>query len=246
MRLDKYLSDMNLDSRSNLKKAIRKGSVTVDGQMVRDPAMAVPDGAEVTYCGRPVRHETFQYYMLNKPAGVLSATSDRRQKTVLDLLPGERRTDLFPVGRLDKDTTGLLLITNDGDMAHRLLAPKSHVDKVYEALILGRVGSREIEAFRSGLVVDETFTAAPAGLQVLSHPEDPEEEGRDLSLVRITIHEGKFHQIKRMFLAVGMEVLTLKRLSMGSLLLDPDLSEGECRRLTQEELDALENLIMKN
>ncbi|MDD6667200.1 MAG: pseudouridine synthase [Lachnospiraceae bacterium] len=244
MRLDKFLSDMNLDSRSNLKKAIRKGNVTVDGQMVRDPGMAVLDGAKVAYYGKLVRYEAFQYYMLNKPAGVLSATSDRHQKTVMDLLPGERRTDLFPVGRLDKDTTGLLLITNDGDMAHRLLAPKSHVDKVYEALILGRVGSREIEAFQGGLIVDETFTAAPAGLEVISHPLSVDQTDR--TLVRITIHEGKFHQIKRMFETVGMEVLTLKRLSMGSLILDPELPEGECRRLTEEELDTLENLIMKN
>ena len=234
MRLDKLLSDMNLDSRSNLKKAIRKGNVTVNQSPVRDPAAPVSKEDRVTYFGRPVIYEEFQYFMLNKPAGVLSARSDKRQKTVLDLLPEDRRTDLFPVGRLDKDTTGLLLITNDGDMAHRLLAPKSHVDKVYEALVLGRVGSTEVEAFREGLALDGDFTAAPAGLSVLSV------EG-DQSLVRITIHEGKFHQIKRMFEAVSMEVLTLKRLQMGSLVLDPKLSEGESRRLDREEVFGLEN-----
>ena len=234
MRLDKLLSDMNLDSRSNLKKAIRKGNVTVNQSPVRDPAAPVSKEDRVTYFGKPVIYEEFQYFMLNKPAGVLSARSDKRQKTVLDLLPENRRTDLFPVGRLDKDTTGLLLITNDGDMAHRLLAPKSHVDKVYEALVLGRVGSKEVEAFREGLVLDGDFIAAPAGLSVLSV------EG-DQSLVRITIHEGKFHQIKRMFEAVGMEVLTLKRLQMGSLVLDPKLSEGEARRLDREEVFGLEN-----
>lgn len=234
MRLDKLLSDMNLDSRSNLKKAIRKGNVTVNQSPVRDPAAPVSREDRVTYFGKPVIYEEFQYFMLNKPAGVLSATSDKRQKTVLDLLPEDRRTDLFPVGRLDKDTTGLLLITNDGDMAHRLLAPKSHVDKVYEALVLGRVGSKEVEAFREGLVLDGDFTAASAGLSVLSV------EGNQ-SLVRITIHEGKFHQIKRMFEAVSMEVLTLKRLQMGSLVLDPKLSEGEARRLDREEVFGLEN-----
>ena len=234
MRLDKLLSDMNLDSRSNLKKAIRKGNVTVNQSPVRDPAAPVSKEDRVTYFGKPVIYEEFQYFMLNKPAGVLSARSDKRQKTVLDLLPENRRTDLFPVGRLDKDTTGLLLITNDGDMAHRLLAPKSHVDKVYEALVLGRVGSKEVEAFREGLVLDGDFIAAPAGLSVLSV------EG-DQSLVRITIHEGKFHQIKRMFEAVSMEVLTLKRLQMGSLVLDPKLSEGEARRLDREEVFGLEN-----
>lgn len=238
MRLDKLLSDMNLDSRSNLKKAIRKGNVTVNQSPVRDPAAPVSKEDRVTYFGRPVIYEEFQYFMLNKPAGVLSARSDKRQKTVLNLLPEDRRTDLFPVGRLDKDTTGLLLITNDGDMAHRLLAPKSHVDKVYEALVLGRVGSKEVEAFREGLVLDGDFTAAPAGLSVLSV------EG-DQSLVRITIHEGKFHQIKRMFEAVSMEVLTLKRLQMGSLVLDPKLSEGEARRLNREEVFGLENDIRR-
>ena len=166
---------------------------------------------------------------MNKPAGVISATEDTRDRTVLDLLEGQQRKDLFPVGRLDRDTEGLLLITNDGELAHRLLSPRNHVDKVYFARLDAPVGETECRLFAEGLKVDETLTAMPAALEIL-------EPGNE---VKVTIREGKFHQIKRMFAAVGREVLYLKRLSMGPLALDGSLPPGAYRRLTEEEESAI-------
>jgi 16S rRNA pseudouridine516 synthase len=230
MRLDKYLSDMGLGTRSVLKQAIRKGNVTVNGVCVRDPGCAVSQNDSVIYCGRPVRYETFVYYMMNKPAGVITATQDRKQKTVLDLIGETTRKDLFPVGRLDRDTEGLLLITNDGGLAHRLLSPSRHVDKVYRALIAGIVTEEDVRLFAQGLEIDEGFTAMPAGLQILSRCMEKNE-----SEIEVTIREGKYHQVKRTFLAVGKEVRTLKRLSMGPLVLDPALAPGAYRRLTEAE-----------
>ena len=191
----------------------------------------LPETAAVTYDGHPVLYEKNVYYMLNKPAGVISASEDPRQKTVIDLIDGQHRQDLYPVGRLDKDTEGLLLITNDGELTHRLLSPKKHVDKVYYARIKGRVTEADVTAFRQGLQVDAELKALPAELKILSSGEDSE--------VEVTIREGKFHQIKRMFQAVGKEVAYLKRLSMGSLRLDPELDLGQYRRLTDEELEGL-------
>ncbi len=231
MRLDKYLADMGVDKRSELKKGIRGGRAAIDGRVIRDPGYAVPETAAVTYDGHPVLYEKNVYYMLNKPAGVISASEDPRQKTVIDLIDGQHRQDLYPVGRLDKDTEGLLLITNDGDLTHRLLSPKKHVDKVYYARIKGRVTEEDVTAFRQGLQVDAELKALPAELKILSSGEDSE--------VEVTIREGKFHQIKRMFQAVGKEVTYLKRLSMGSLRLDPELGLGQCRKLTDEELAGL-------
>ena len=231
MRLDKYLADMGVDKRSELKKGIRGGRAAVDGRVIRDPGYAVPEKAAVTYDGHPVLYEKNVYYMLNKPAGVISASEDPRQKTVIDLIDGQHRQDLYPVGRLDKDTEGLLLITNDGDLTHRLLSPKKHVDKVYYARIKGRVTEEDVTAFRQGLQVDAELKALPAELKILSSGEDSE--------VEVTIREGKFHQIKRMFQAVGKEVTYLKRLSMGSLRLDPELGLGQSRMLTDEELAGL-------
>ena len=182
--------------------------------------------------GERVAYEQFVYYLMNKPAGVISATEDTRDRTVLDLLDGQQRKGLFPVGRLDRDTEGLLLITNDGELAHRLLSPKNHVDKVYFARLDGPVGETERRLFAEGLRVDETLTAMPARLDVL----EPANE------VKVTIREGKFHQIKRMFAAVGREVLYLKRLSMGPLVLDGSLAPGTYRRLTEEEESAIISL----
>ncbi len=235
MRLDKYLADMNIGTRSELKSKIRKGSVTVDGTVIKDPGFHVPDQAVVCFCGQNVAYESHLYYMLNKPAGVISASEDPKQETVIDLITEQTRSDLFPVGRLDKDTEGLLLITNDGALAHRLLSPKHHVDKVYFAIVNGIVSEQECDAFAKGLKVDETLTAMPADLKVLATDYD-----KGTSEVEITIQEGKFHQIKRMFQAVSMEVLFLKRIRMGSLILDPALSPGEYRRLTEDELHTLQ------
>lgn len=232
MRLDKYLSEMGAGTRSELKKAVRAGRVTVNGVKARDASMHVEEGDEIFMDGERVAYEQFVYYLMNKPAGVISATEDTRDRTVLDLLEGQQRKGLFPVGRLDRDTEGLLLITNNGELAHRLLSPKNHVDKVYFARLDAPVGETERRLFAEGLRVDETFTAMPAGLEIL----DPGNE------VKVTIREGKFHQIKRMFEAVGREVLYLKRLSMGPLALDGSLPPGAYRRLTEEEESAIMSL----
>lgn len=232
MRLDKYLSEMGAGTRSELKKAVRSGRVTVNGVKARDASMHVEEGDEIFMDGERVAYEQFVYYLMNKPAGVISATEDTRDRTVLDLLEGQQRKGLFPVGRLDRDTEGLLLITNNGELAHRLLSPKNHVDKVYFARLDAPVGETERRLFAEGLRVDETFTAMPAGLEIL----DPGNE------VKVTIREGKFHQIKRMFEAVGREVLYLKRLSMGPLALDGSLPPGAYRRLTEEEESAIISL----
>ena len=229
MRLDKYLAEMGAGTRSELKKAVRAGRVTINGVKVKDSSIHVGEDDVVSMDGIEIKYERFVYYLMNKPAGVISATEDPRERTVLDLIGGQQRRGLFPVGRLDKDTEGLLLITNDGELAHRLLSPGRHVDKVYFARLDGPVGERERELFAQGLRVDETLTAMPAVLEIL----EPANE------VRVTIREGKFHQVKRMFAAVGREVLYLKRLSMGPLTLDNGLAAGAYRRLTEEEESAI-------
>lgn len=232
MRLGRFLSEMNMGTRSTLKRLIRNGQVQVNGSIVRDPGYAVQKADDIRMDGERVMFADKVYLMLHKPAGVVTATLDKKQKTVLDLLEDIPRKDIFPVGRLDKDTEGLLLLTNDGELAHRLLRPASHVDKVYEARVSGVVTGRDKELFAAGLRVDEELTAMPAVLEIL-------ETEADSSHVRVTIREGKFHQIKRMFAAVGKEVRYLKRLSMGPLALDEHLQPGESRQLTAEEVDAL-------
>ena len=233
MRLDKYLADMGLGTRSEIKKAVRSGRVSVDGRTVTDPGTKVGPEDAVLFDGTAVTYEPYVYYMLHKPAGVISASEDRRERTCVDLIDETRRRDLFPVGRLDRDTEGLLLITNDGDLCHRLLTPSRHVDKVYYARISGKVTGEDVRGFASGLQVDADFRAMPAQLRIL--------RSDSVSEVEIVIREGKFQQIKRMFRAVGKEVLYLKRLSMGSLTLDPALQPGTWRRLTAEELAELRN-----
>ena len=232
MRLDKYLAEMGAGTRKEIGKAVRAGRVTVNGQASKNAAMQVTAEDDVRLDGALIAYETFVYYMLNKPAGVISATEDARERTVLDLISERQRKGLFPVGRLDRDTEGLLLITNDGGLAHRLLSPRHHVDKVYYARLDGPVGEAEKALFAQGLKVDETLTALPAELEIL----EPATE------VRVTIREGKFHQVKRMFEAVGREVLYLKRLSMGPLALDESLPKGDYRRLTAEEESAIMNI----
>lgn len=235
LRLDKYLCDMQLGTRSQIKEMVRKSRVQVNGTFVKKSDVKVnTDCDKVLVDGKEVGYVEYEYYMLNKPAGVLSAARDRNAETVLDLIKDNNRKDLFPVGRLDKDTEGLLLITNDGMLSHELLSPSKHVDKVYFAKVRGRMTEREVNAFADGLVIDEEFTALPGKLVILSYDDINNE-----SLVEVTIHEGKFHQVKRMFEAVNSEVLYLKRLSMGSLKLDEALNTGEYRQLTQDEIDAL-------
>ncbi len=232
IRLDKYLSEMGAGTRSEVKKYIRQGMVTVDGTVVKKPEEKIEEATQ-TVCvnGKELGYEKFEYYMLNKPKGVVSATTDKRDRTVMDLIESKKRKDLFPVGRLDKDTEGLLLITNDGDLAHRLLAPKKHVDKVYYAQVAGQVTEDTVRQFSLGLDIGNDERAKPSLLKVL--------KSDAVSEIELTIQEGKFHQVKRMFQAVGMEVLYLKRLSMGSLVLDPTLETGEYRRLSEEEVEKL-------
>ena len=241
IRLDKYLADMGCGTRSQVKREIAGGSVMVNGVPARRPEDKIDTEKDsVVFRGSPLGYTEYEYFMLNKPAGVVSATEDKREKTVIDLLsrdgseqgmPAARRGDLFPVGRLDKDTEGLLLITNDGELAHRLLSPKKHVDKVYYAQIRGRVTDEDREAFARGLDIGDDRPALPAELEILDAGETSE--------IRVTLREGRFHQVKRMFRAVGKEVVYLKRLSMGSLALDESLAPGEYRRLTEEEVKKL-------
>ena len=227
IRLDKFLADSQLGTRSEVRQLLKKGLVSVNGEMVKKPEFKIdPASDRVCFDGKEVSSQQEVYYMLNKPAGVVSATRDNHDRTVLDLLPpGDRRPDLFPVGRLDKDTTGLLLITNDGALSHRLLSPRRHVDKTYFVRVNGRIREETVEAFRKGIDIGDEKITLPAELKPL---------GEDQALV--TIREGRFHQIKRMFHAAGWEVTGLKRLTMGSLVLDENLPEGSFRRLTEEEL----------
>lgn len=235
MRLDKYLADMGEGTRQEVKKQIRRGSVTVNGETVRSPERKVGEEDQVCLDGRQVSYAKMEYFMLNKPAGVVSATEDRRDRTVLDLIADRKRKDLFPVGRLDKDTEGLLLITNDGELSHRLLSPRRHVDKTYYVEVKGCATEVTKRAFLEGVnigTVEEPLVTMPADLEIL-------EAGQDLSRVRLTIREGKFHQVKRMFQAQDMEVLYLKRESMGPLRLDESLAPGEYRPLAEEEIKRL-------
>ena len=237
MRLDKYLSDMGVESRSVLKKEIRKGLVSLNGEVVKDPSVDVdPQHCEIHYKGEAVQYEAFSYYMMNKPIGVLSSTEDRKQKTVLDLITEKHRKDLFPVGRLDKDSEGLLLIMNDGTLAHKLLSPKMHIEKKYLVEIPGKISEEELDRFRQGIQYDTNLVAMPAKARCLSSSE----EG---SQVEVIIMEGKFHQIKKMFLALSPDyvVSKLQRLSMGPLHLDPTLAPGEYRKLREEEIQALKD-----
>ncbi|MEF9917078.1 MAG: pseudouridine synthase [Lachnospiraceae bacterium] len=232
IRLDKYLADMGIGTRTEVKKEIRKGTITIDGTVVKIPEVKVEPGKQqIAYQGEEIEYASLEYYMLNKPTGVISASSDRKQKTVLDLIDTKKRKDLFPVGRLDKDTEGLLLITNDGDLAHRLLSPKKHVNKVYVAKVCGLVTQHDIDLFKEGIDIGEEQNTKPAILEIL--------EAAEVSTIQLTIQEGKFHQVKRMFQAVDKEVLYLKRLSMGSLVLDETLQPGAYRSLSKEELKKL-------
>ena len=263
MRLDKLLGNMGFGSRSSLKAAVRQGAVLVNGQRAGDPGMQIdPLQDRVEWKGEAVRYRETIYVLLNKPAGVVSATEDTRDRTVLDLLNDEMKArDLFPVGRLDKDTEGLLLLTNDGKLAHDLLSPRKHVPKTYRALVAGFIGESEAAAFRQGVELDDGYVTLPAQLDVLAttpaaeagkHPAMAEpwarmaasqaEKARAadiVSWIELTIHEGKFHQVKRMFEAVGASVLYLRRISMGPLSLDPALPIGQWRELTENETDSL-------
>lgn len=232
MRLDKFLSAQGL-SRKQARAAIASGQVLVNGEVQGDPGFILdPISAQVLFQGRALGYRRHMHLMLHKPAGLLTATTDARQKTVMDLLPEElKRRALGPVGRLDKDVTGLLLLTDDGQLAHRLISPKWTVEKVYLARVEGALDAADIQAFQAGIALSD-FTARPARLEIL----EPD-------LGRLTITEGKFHQVKRMFAARGKPVLRLHRESVGGVSLDPALECGKFRPLTAEEEGALYALV---
>lgn len=233
MRIDKYLSNMGFGSRKEVKILLKTKAVEVNGEVVRDPKVHVDEHADqVLVGGEPVAYTEFIYLLMNKPQDVISATEDKYDQTVIDLLAEEdRHFEPFPVGRLDKDTEGFLLLTNDGKLAHELLSPKKHVDKTYYAKIEGIVTEEDTEAFEKGVALDDGYVTKPASLNIL--------ESGVVSEIELTITEGKFHQVKRMFESVGKRVVYLKRLSMGPLSLDPELDLGEYRHLTEEEVNSL-------
>lgn len=239
LRLDKYLADMQYGTRSQIKEMIRKGRVTIDSQIVKSADCKVLPGCDIIAVdGVSISYAEFEYYMLNKPAGVVSATEDGFCKTVIDCIKDRQRKDLFPVGRLDKDTEGLLLITNDGQMAHALLSPKKHVDKTYYAEIDGSLNEDMKLRLENGISLGD-FVTMPAVIKVI-------ENGQESSKIEITVREGKFHQVKRMFAAVGRNVTYLKRLSMGPLVLDKLLAPGDYRALTEKELNELKFITKKD
>ncbi|EHB5359314.1 rRNA pseudouridine synthase [Listeria monocytogenes] len=232
MRLDKLLSHTGFGSRKEVKPLLKSGAVVVNGTIQKDSKTQVnPDKDQITVHGTPVVYQEFVYFMLHKPQNVVSATEDNVSETVIDLLAQEDTlTDPFPVGRLDKDTEGLLIITNDGTLAHNMLSPKKHIDKTYYAKIDGDVTAADVEAFAAGIELDDGYTCKPARLEIITPNE-----------IKVTIQEGKFHQVKRMFAARGKSVSYLKRISMGNLQLDESLALGEYRPLTEAELAILQN-----
>lgn len=269
MRLDKMLGNLGYGTRSAVKILIRQGAVTVNGKQVKDHGLQInPNQDVVVLDGETIQYRDTVYILLHKPAGVVSATEDTKDRTVIDLIDPELTVlSPFPVGRLDKDTEGLLLITNDGKLSHELLSPRKHVPKTYRALVAGDVGVEDGVIFTAGVTLDDGYVTLPAQLKVLakrneagailSEDVDVTKEMTDaiqyvpvkeeiasdivLSWIELTIHEGKFHQVKRMFEAVGKKVMYLRRISMGPLQLDKTLAPGEWRELTEEEVESLRN-----
>lgn len=231
LRLDKILSDMGWGTRKEARKLIKKGLVSVNDAIIRDPAWKVePDKCHLKVGGENVSYQKYIYVMLNKPAGYLSATEDERDKTVLDLLsPKDQAYHPFPVGRLDKDTEGLLILTNDGKLGHTLTTPKKKIAKTYYAVIKGKVTDDDIKTFAQGVVLEDGYETKSAELTILKSDETSE--------IELVIYEGKYHQVKRMFQAVGKKVLYLKRLGIGKLLLDESLESGQYRQLTEKEIE---------
>ena len=233
-RIDKILSNLGYGSRSEIKKYCKQGSVVVNGSEVSNPGTQVDtENDEILFNGEEVIYREYIYLMMNKPDGYVSATTDKYDPTVLDLIDlSYLAFEPFPVGRLDKDTEGLLVLTNDGKLSHRVLSPKKHVPKTYYAKIDGVVTEEDVEAFLEGVVLDDGYKTMPSQLNILKSDDESE--------IELTIHEGKFHQVKRMFESVGKRVVYLKRLSMGNLKLDESLELGEYRELTDEEIKLIE------
>jgi 16S rRNA pseudouridine516 synthase len=236
-RLDKVLANLGYGSRKEVKALVKNKEVLIDGEIVKDSSMQIdPEKNVIVVSGEKINYRKYIYLLLNKPAGVVSATFDKYDETVIDLIDDEYKVfEPFPVGRLDKDTVGFLLITNDGELNHRLIAPKWHVDKVYYAEIDGKVEENDIRAFEKGVTLDDGYECLPAKLEILEADENGSE-------VKVTLQEGKFHQVKRMFNSVGKNVEYLKRISFGPMSLPEDLPEGEYRELTQQEVNLLKNI----
>lgn len=230
IRLDKFLGECGQGTRSEVKSFVKKGQVAVNGSIVKDSGLKVDTSADmVTFNGRKIIYEKFRYFMLNKPQGCVSATRDGLSKTVLDLLDGEITRDLFPVGRLDKDTEGFLLITNDGQLGHELLSPKKHIDKKYIAHVTKALSEEEQNRFAEGVDIGDEKLTMPAGITEIGE-----------NIYEVVLQEGRYHQVKRMFEAFGSTVTYLKRVSMGDVVLDESLEPGEYRRLTEEEVAILQ------
>lgn len=230
MRLDKYLTKLELGSRSQVKELIKKGNIKVNNEIIKKPEFHIDEyNDKISVSDKTLNYSQFYYYMLNKPAGVLSAVTDKSEKTVMDLIDVTPKKGLFPVGRLDKDTEGLLLITNDGELAHNLLSPGKHIDKKYYVELNGELIESDIELFQKGLDIGEKKLTKPAKLEIL--------ENRRAAYITIT--EGKYHQVKRMFGAINLKVTYLKRISMGELVLDKNLELGQYRPLNSQEINLL-------
>ena len=234
MRVDKLLSNVGVASRAELKKYCKQGLISVNGKVINNPGVQVDsESDDIRFNGEKIVYREFVYIMLNKPDGYISATYDKYDPIVLDLIDQSYLVfEPFPVGRLDKDTEGLPVLTNDGQLAHRVLSPKKHVPKTYYAKIQGKVTEEDILAFEKGVILDDGYETMPSQLKIL--------KSDDMSEIELTIHEGKFHQVKRMFESVGKKVVYLKRLSMGKLKLDESLKLGEYRELTEEEVKLIE------
>lgn len=238
MRLDKFLCDMQIGTRSQVKDCIKKGNVSVNGVIIKSPDYKLDENMDnVSYMGKNVTYQSLYYYMLHKPMNVVTATKDSDNKTVMDLLPDACGKNLFPVGRLDKDTEGLLLITNDGELAHNLLSPIKHVEKTYYAECSGKIDTARIHMLETGVDIGDEEPTSPAKVRLISQSDCT-------YTIELTIMEGRFHQVKRMIQAVGGSVTYLKRLSMGSLSLDSDLPKGAYRPLTENEITRLKSNIL--
>lgn len=235
VRLDKFLANMGFGSRKEVKKLLKTGAVRVNESILKDAKAHIEIGKDtINVNGEDIEYKEFIYLMMNKPQGVISATEDSKDETVVDLLELEdARYEPFPVGRLDKDTEGFVLLTNNGKLAHELLSPKKHVPKTYYAQIEGTVTEEDVLKFKEGVILDDGYETKPGDLVII--------KSGNTSEIKLTITEGKFHQVKRMFIAVGKKVTYLKRLSIGPLELDPTLELGEYRELTDEEIEQLIN-----
>ncbi|NWK09608.1 rRNA pseudouridine synthase [Clostridium cadaveris] len=236
-RLDKVLSNLGYGSRKEIKAIVKKGNVTVDGVILKDSSVQIdPDKSVIEINGERIEYKKYVYLLMNKADGYVSATFDKFDPTVVDLLePEDAVFNPFPVGRLDKDTVGLLLLTNDGELNHRLISPKNHVDKVYYAHINKGVNEKDQRAFERGITIDDGYKCLPGKLEIIKSEEE-------FSEVLVTIHEGKFHQVKRMFEALEKKVIYLKRIKFGPIDLDEELEEGQYRELTDEEIMVLKSI----